>query len=171
MAALRKNIWLLFFLLVLSSTVLLASISVSRWNSLTEYYRVSQQGLAAQWFGAFSSILEQQEVILTLMGEDLLNREADRSEDVRSRLDSLMNLNPDFFSGFALIPPEGEVLERTSNLDNNVTNILDVPEVRDSFAYPWKQTRWSLAAPISPPALLFPLARQFVTTRAKSSAL
>jgi len=45
MAALRKNIWLLFFLLVLSSTVLLISLSISRWSNLTEYYRVSQQGL------------------------------------------------------------------------------------------------------------------------------
>lgn len=105
MAALKKNIWLLFFLLVLSSTVLLVSISISRWNSLTEYYRVSQQGLAAQWFGAFSSILEQQEAILTLMGEDLLKREANRPEDLQARLDDLMNLNPDFFSGFALISP------------------------------------------------------------------
>ena len=156
MAALRKNIWLLFFLLVLSSTVLLASISVSRWNSLTEYYRVSQQGLAAQWFGAFSSILEQQEVILTLMGEDLLNREADRSEDVRSRLDSLMNLNPDFFSGFALISPEGEVLERTSNLDNNVTNILDVPEVRDSFAYALETDKMVLGRTYIAPRLVVP---------------
>jgi len=89
MAALKKNIWLLFFLLVLSSTVLLVSISISRWNSLTEYYRVSQQGLAAQWFGAFSSILEQQEAILTLMGEDLLKREANRPEDLQARLDDL----------------------------------------------------------------------------------
>lgn len=135
MDALKKNIWLLFFLLVLSSTILLAGISASRWNSLTEYYRVSQQGLAAQWFGAFSSILEQQEVILTLMGEDLLKQGDDRPEDLRSRLDALMSLNPDFFSGFALISAKGEVLERTSNLDNNVTNILTAPEVRDSFAY------------------------------------
>jgi len=156
MAALKKNIWLLFFLLVLSSTVLLVSISISRWNSLTEYYRVSQQGLAAQWFGAFSSILEQQEAILTLMGEDLLKREANRPEDLQARLDDLMNLNPDFFSGFALISPQGEVLERTSNLNNNVTNILDAPEVRDSFAYALETDKMVLGRTYFAPRLAVP---------------
>ncbi|WP_150306340.1 putative bifunctional diguanylate cyclase/phosphodiesterase [Pseudomonas saliphila] len=156
MDALRKNIWLLFLLLVLSSTVLLISISVSRWNSLTEYYRVSQQGLAAQWFGAFSSILEQQEVILSLMGEDLLLRGADRPEDLRARLDDLMNLNPDFFSGFALISPQGEVLERTSNLDSDVTNILDAPEVRDSFAYALETDKMVLGRTYLTPRLVVP---------------
>jgi len=155
MAALRKNIWLLFFLLVLSSTVLLVSISISRWKNLTEYYRVSQQGLAAQWFGAFSSILEQQEAILTLMGEDLLNRGA-RPEDIQTRLDELMNLNPDLFSGFALISPQGEVLERTSNLTNNVTNILDAPEARDSFAYALEADKMVLGRTYAAPRLVVP---------------
>lgn len=156
MAAVRKNIWLLFFLLLLSSTVLLVIISISRWNNLTEYYRVSQQGLAAQWFGAFSSILEQQEVILTLMGEDLLRQRADRSGHLQSRLDDLMNLNPELFSGFALISPQGDVLERTSNLDNKVTNILDVPEVRDSFAYALETDKMVLGRTYFAPRLVVP---------------
>lgn len=156
MDALRRNIWLLFLLLVLSSTVLLISISVSRWNSLTEYYRVSQQGLAAQWFGAFSSILEQQEVILTLMGDDLLQRGADRADNLQDRLDDLMNLNPDFFSGFALISPQGEVLERTSSLNNNVTNILQAPQVRDSFAYALETDKMVLGRTYLAPRLVVP---------------
>ncbi len=156
MAALRKNIWLLFSLLVLSSMVLLVTISVSRWNSLTDYYQVSQEGLAAQWFGAFSSILEQQEAILTLMGEDLLTREDNGSEPVQRRLDGLMSLNPDFFSGFALISPEGEVLKRTSNLINPVTNVLDVPEVRDSFAYTLETDKMVLGRTYFAPRLVIP---------------
>jgi diguanylate cyclase (GGDEF)-like protein len=156
MAALRKNIWLLFFLLVLSSTVLLVSISVSRWNSLSEYYRVLQQGLSAQWFGAFSSILEQQEAILSLMGEDLLNHGPGRPENLQSRLDGLMNLNPDLFAGFALISPEGEVLGRTSNLNNNVSNILAAPEARDSFAYALATDKMVLGRTYFAPRLVVP---------------
>lgn len=156
MASLRKNIWLLFFLLVLLSMVLLVSVSVSRWKNLTEYYRVSQQGLAAQWFGTFSSILEQQEAILTLMGEDLLTSGAGRSEDLQPRLDALMNLSPDLFSGFALISPQGDVLERTSNLDNNVTNVLNAPEVRDSFAYALETDKMVLGRTYFAPRLAVP---------------
>lgn len=156
MATLRRNIWLLFFLLVLSSIVLLASISASRWNSLTEYYRVSQQGLAAQWFGAFSSILEQQEAILTLIGDDLLNREQDKPQGIQNRLDELINLNPDFFSGFALISPGGEVLERSSNLQNDVVNILDLPEVRDSFTYALEAEKMVLGRTYYAPRLVVP---------------
>ena len=156
MASLRKNIWLLFTLLVLSSTVLLIIISASRWNSLTEYYRLSQEGLAAQWFSSFSSILEQQEAILTLIGEDLLTRESDQAEDRQAKLNDLMNLNPDFFSGFALISPRGEVLERTSNLDNDVTNILNVPAVQDSFAYALETDKMVLGRTYQAPRLVVP---------------
>lgn len=157
MAALKKNIWLLFFFIVLSSLILLASLSVSRWNNLTNYYRVSQQGLGAQWFAAFSSILEQQEAILTLIGQDLLKRRNAGPEGVQSRLDDLMNLNPDFFSGFALISPAGQVLERTSNLkDNSVINILDAPEVRDSFAYTLESDKMILGRTYYAPRLVVP---------------
>lgn len=156
MAALQKNIWLLFFMLVLSSTVLLVSISVARWHNLNDYYRVLQQGLSAQWFGAFSSILEQQEAILTLMGEDLLIRGPDNRESLQPRLDELMNLNPDLFGGFALISPKGDVLARTSNLNNNVTNILAAPQVRDSFAYALEADKMVLGRTYLAPRLVVP---------------
>lgn len=156
MDAPKKNIWLLFSLLVLCSVVLLVVISVSRWNSLTDYYQVSQEGLAAQWFGASSSILEQQEAILTLIGEDLLAQEATGSDVVQRRLDELMNLNPDLFAGFALISPDGDVLKRTSNLDHRVINILAIPEVRDSFNYALKTDKMVLGRSYFAPRLVIP---------------
>src|SRR5690554_6764914 len=98
MGKLKKNIWLLFYLIVLSSTILLASISISRWNEIRQFYEVSQKGLAAQWFGSFSSILEQQEALITLMGQNIINLHERDSEAIQTQLDGLMNLNPDFFS-------------------------------------------------------------------------
>ncbi len=55
-----------------------------------------------------------------------------------------------------MISPQGEVLERTSNLTNNVTNILDAPEVRDSFAYALETDKMVLGRTYAAPRLVVP---------------
>lgn len=156
MIAPKKNIWLLFFITMLSSAILLGSISFSRWNDLTNYYQARQLGLAAQWFGMFSSILEQQEAIITLVGEHITLHQ-NEPEERQALLDSLMNLNPNFFSGFALISPEGKVIELTSNLEqNNVVNLLEAPQTRDSFSYALEADKMVLGRTYFAPRLVIP---------------
>src|SRR5690606_11337071 len=49
-------------------------------------------------------------------------------------LEKVMMLNPEFFSGFALISPKGKVLYMTSNLESGaVPDLMEQPEFRDSF--------------------------------------
>lgn len=55
-----------------------------------------------------------------------------------------------------MISPQGEVLERTSNLNNSVTNILDAPEVRDSFAYALETDKMVLGRTYFAPRLAVP---------------
>ncbi|CCU73875.1 hypothetical protein TOL_3489 [Thalassolituus oleivorans MIL-1] len=59
-------------MLVLSGLALLTILSVSRWNGMMNHYSLSQSGLVKQWFGSFSSILEQQETIISLIGKDIM---------------------------------------------------------------------------------------------------
>lgn len=157
MVILKRNIWLLFFLILLTSTVLLASLSLSRWNSLTQFHNVSQQGTAAQWFVSFSSILEQQEAIITLIGEKLVDVQPKDFQAIQAQLDELMNLNPDFFSGFALVAPAGEVLVVSSNLEqNNVVNLRDLPQARDSFIRALESEKMVLGRTYLAPRLVIP---------------
>lgn len=157
MSIFKKNVWLIFYLLLLSSMSVLTAISVARWNSLNEFYQTSQEGLAAQWFSAFSSLLEQQEAILTLTGESILQSEAPQGPGIQSKLDRMMEINPDFFSGFALISKTGEVIEVSSNLDGeNFPNLLTLPEVRSSFLYALATDKMVLGRTYHAPRFVIP---------------
>ena len=49
MTLLKKNIWLLFTVLLVSGVVLLASLSVTRWRGLVEHYGYNQYALTQHW--------------------------------------------------------------------------------------------------------------------------
>ncbi len=76
MAKLRANIRLLFAFLVLCGTSLFVTISWARWEDLTGYIELRQQILVRQWFGGLSSLLNQQDAILSIVGEHLVARKA-----------------------------------------------------------------------------------------------
>jgi hypothetical protein len=102
MALLKKNIWMLFTVLLLSGVVLLIVLSVSRWQGMHRHFAENQSALAQNWYGSFSSLLDQQESIITLLGRKLLLDQRKGNEDVREELDAIMALNPEIFAGFAL---------------------------------------------------------------------
>ena len=157
MTLLKKNIWLLFTVLLVSGVVLLASLSVTRWRGLVEHYGYNQYALTQHWYGSFSAILEQQEGIITLLGKDLLLRQRDKGQSVQSELNSIMALNPEVFAGFALISPAGEVLALTSNLESpNLPNLLQLPQTRDSFLYAMKSDKMVLGRTYFGPRLVIP---------------
>ncbi|MAL98524.1 MAG: GGDEF-domain containing protein [Alteromonadaceae bacterium] len=153
----KKNIWLLFLLLVITSVTLLGARSASRWHEMAAHYELSQKGLVKQWFASWSALLEQHEAIITLIGYDIIERYDREPADVQARLDELMELNPELFSGFALVSPTGEVLELTSNLENdNLPNLLSLPQTRDSFAFALVTDRMVLGRTYYAPRLVVP---------------
>lgn len=138
MSQFRTNIWLLFAFLMISGIVFLGSNSLSRWEELAHELELRQKILVRQWFGGFSSLLSQQDAILTLIGEHVvaLKEQGADSEEIQQTMDKVMLLNPELFSGFALISPKGEVLQLTSNLEgDSVPNLLEQPESRESFLW------------------------------------
>lgn len=157
MAFLKNNIWLIFVALVISCFLLLAGISVTRWQGLNKHYLGNQDVLAQSWYGSFSSLLDQQEGIITLLGEKLLREKQAGNSNVQADLDSIMALNPDVFAGFALISKDGVVLELTSNLvSDNLPNLLEVPQTRDSFSYAMATNKMVLGRTYFAPRLVVP---------------
>ena len=157
MALLRKNIWILFIVLLISGLVLLTVLSLARWRGLVNHYNDNQSALVQQWYGSFLSILNQQEGIITLLGKDLLMRQRDDGRDVQADLDHIMKLDPEIFAGFALVNTDGEVLELTSNLESpDLPNLLQRPETRDSFVYAMSTDKMVLGRTYFAPRLVIP---------------
>ncbi|WP_156102044.1 bifunctional diguanylate cyclase/phosphodiesterase [Vibrio diazotrophicus] len=81
-------------------------------------------------------MLEQQESILELMGSKLITNKWSEGTDTKDELDRIMSINPDLFSGFALISTQGEVLEVSSNLvSERYPNLMRLEQTKDSFQY------------------------------------
>ncbi len=153
----RKNIWLLFYTVFISSMLLLAVLSFMRWDGLIQHYQNNQENLLKQWFGGFSSLLEQQENIITLVGQEIALSEHALVKPVQQQFDELIGLNPEFFSGFALISPSGEVLEYSSNLAQaKIPNLLELPQTRDSFEYTLHSDKMILGRTYPAPRLVIP---------------
>src|SRR5690606_39090463 len=155
MPLLKRNIWLLFWVLAAACLLLLVTLSSFRWQELNQYYRDRQTALVQQWYRNFSAILEQQEGIITLMGEDLLLLE--QPQQVHIRLDAIMASNPEMFSGFALISPQVDVLHTSTNLQsNNPPNLLRLPQTQDSFLYALEAEKMVLGRTYLAPRLVIP---------------
>lgn len=122
---------------------------------MMRHYDELQQGVVKHWYGSFSSVLEQQEGIITLMGKTLLLQQRERN--VQNDLDEIMALNPEIFAGFALISTAGEVLELTSNLQSdNLPNLSELPQTRDSFGYAMTTDKMVLGRTYNAPRLVVP---------------
>lgn len=157
MALLKKNIWLLFIVLLISGFTLLASLSVIRWQELVDHYTQSQKASTQHWYSSFTSIIQQQEGIITLLGEEMFVLQQTNPEEVRAELDNLMTLNLDIFSGFALISAEGDVIEVTSNLAApTYPQLLEVAETKDSFEYTLMTDKMVLGRSYFAPRLVIP---------------
>ncbi len=155
--SIRRNIWLLYKLLCATAVIALSGLTYAHWQYLTAQTEASQRSLVKQWFGSFSSLLEQQETIITLIGQDILLRQREGNPDIRSELDRLMNINPEFFAGFALFSTAGEVLDTTSNLVRpDPPNLLQQPESKESFVYAIESDKMVLGRTYNAPRLVIP---------------
>lgn len=124
---------------------------------MKNHYSLSQSGITKQWFGSFSSILEQQETIISLIGKDIISRQKGHDQNIQKELDALMDINPEVFSGFALIAADGRVLDLTSNLESdNLPNLLELPQTQDSFSYTMTTDKMVLGRTYFAPRLVLP---------------
>ena len=135
MAIFRRNIWSLFVLISLGGVFLLSVILVSRWQSLiSEYesYHLSRAELVAQ---SVDSLLRTQELVLDVVGRELLSRENMFSDSRQiPLLDNILSVNPTIV-GFGLARPDGTLVRVSSNIDvSKLPNLRTHPATRDSFA-------------------------------------
>lgn len=135
MAALKRNIWALYLLIVLLGAAILTAVLYQRWHSIVSdeaMYQVSRAKLVHQ---SVNSFLHTQELVLDVIGRELLDSpgilEGQRAIPL---LDSILSVNPTLV-GFGLANADGKLVRVSSNLDlSKLPNLRTNPATAKGFA-------------------------------------
>lgn len=134
MAILKKNIWLMFYALLLFSMLLLLSISYSSWKKFYKEHQVSQQNGVKLIASSTHSLFKTKETILNIVGNRFL-------EDVNYKdnpkamttLNATLLDNPSM-DAIALVTPEGKMTFASGGYDvTKFPNLLEQETSRNSF--------------------------------------
>lgn len=134
MAILRRNIWTLFFILFVGAFFTLALVSYYKWQEINEEHHAEQSNLVELLSSSVHSLLLTQEMMLDIVGRELLKDESYKHL-VKSPelLDNILSLNPSIVS-FGLATPEGKLTFVGSNLDTStLPNLKELAVTKDSF--------------------------------------
>ena len=134
MAILKRNLWTLFALILLGGVLLLSAVLFFRWQGLIsdeKLYQTARVELVSQ---SVDSILRTQELVLDVIGRELLNQDNLLSGSRQiPLLDSILAANP-MLVGFGLARPDGTLVRVSTTLDlSTLPNLRTDPETRDSF--------------------------------------
>lgn len=135
MNAIVKRIWALYsFIWVISISVLIF-IGFSTWNTIIDKKKVEQQASIELFARGVQGLLESQDLVLTLLGNQLRDYLPLTEQSVATatqQLDKLLSKNPSVYA-FAFILPDGHIAMATSNMagakpgSENPVNFLDNP--------------------------------------------
>lgn len=134
MAILKKNIWLLFYVLSLTATVLFIIASYLKWESTYLKYQASQEAIVELMANATHSLFDTQERLLDILGVSILEDQhyLYNTQNIEKHSDALLK-NPDVIA-FGVTTPEGDFIYASSHKDpKNVQNLMKQPESHDSF--------------------------------------
>lgn len=115
MAFVKKNVWSLFYLVFCLSLLTLSTIIYSIYKGIHEEYQLEQENIVQMTANSTTSILLQYEMMLNILGKQLIKDENYKSID-RSRvlLDELIYMNPSIL-GLSLVKPNGQEYITSSN--------------------------------------------------------
>ncbi|WP_273428102.1 EAL domain-containing protein [Marinobacter sp.] len=127
LATRKRNIWTLFWLVYAGGLVLLAALVSSSWSGTVDRYERHHQSRAEFFAQSVFSILSTQELVLDVVGRELLRRgEFPEIPDALPLLDSILASNPSI-AGIGLVQPDGQFLALSSNV-----SVEQLPNLRGS---------------------------------------
>ena len=134
MAALKSNIWTLYFLIVIVGVALLGVSLQQRWQETLSDETAHQLSRAELISQSVHSLFRTQELVLDVVGRELL----DSGEPLEERremplLDSILSVNPALV-GFGLARPDGTLVRISTNMDTSrLPNLLENPSTAEGF--------------------------------------
>lgn len=138
MAILRKNIWTIFYILLVGALLFLGIISYMKWNSVHEKYATDQANLVKLVANATHSLFLSQEMTLNILGNQIL-----KDNDPRI-MNDLLALNPSVVA-FGFVDLDGNYLYISSNFNKTkLPNLRQEAVSKDSFDYTITQEKMVL---------------------------
>lgn len=134
MAILKKNIWLIFYALLLFSILLLATISYLNWKNIYTEHQVEQENIVKLIANSTHSLFKSQETILNIVGNRFLedNNYKDNPKAMTTLNATLLD-NPSM-DAIALATPEGKMTFSSGGYDvAEFPNLLEQEASRNSF--------------------------------------
>ena len=130
----KKNIWTLFYALLLFGLALLVFINYSQHRNIVRKYETELRYLSESTRNTTFHFLMQQEMFLDLLGMEILQGDGKKSfEKLRDLFDHLMQINPTII-GFAVSDAEGRIYVASSNNDpTKLPNLKKQKESRETF--------------------------------------
>lgn len=131
---LKKNIWLIFYVLLFLGILFLAQSIYSVWNNLQNKTSEELSYLNKVFSSSVRSTFDQQEIMLELLGQQLLNnKQYVYQAQTRQILDRLLKQNRSLI-GFALSNIEGQLIAGSSNIVlEKMPNLKQDEKSRETF--------------------------------------
>ena len=131
---LKKNIWLIFYALLLIGLIYLVLSIFLSWNNIKNKSAEELTYLNRIFASSVTSTFDQQEIMLELLGQQLLSNKQYKNHKVTSHiLDQLLKQNTSLI-GFALSNLDGKLLAASSNIDlNKMPNLKQDNNSKSSF--------------------------------------
>ena len=138
MAILQKNIWTIFYILLIGAFVFLGIVSFTKWESVHEKYTTDQANLVKLVSNATHSLFLSQETTLNILGNQIL-----KDKDPRV-MDDLLILNPSIVA-FGFVDLDGNYQHVSSNFNKaKLPNLRQHEATKDSFDYTMTQEKMVL---------------------------
>ena len=129
MYPLNKNIWALFYLIIIIGSGLLGAAVYNKYNEILNETKNDQLYLSHVFYNALDSLFAQQEVIQNLIADEYINQESFSSKS----LDVALKQNH-LSAGIWIFSEQGDLLVTSSNLkQQQITNLLKHSNTRTWF--------------------------------------
>lgn len=134
MALFKKNIWLIFYSILLLSFLLLVAISYFKWENIYKQHQATQENMVQLIINSTHSFFKTQEMLLDILGRHFIEKSAHFNTQIMAKdVDNLLSMNPSI-AGFGFVTKEGKYLFLNSHPNtDNLPNLMETPESKDSF--------------------------------------
>ncbi|WP_458701027.1 EAL domain-containing protein [Sulfurospirillum sp. 1307] len=130
----RKNIWDIFNFIALLIVFIASIMTYIVWNTTYERQKAKQENMTALIANSTYSLLSQYEIILDMLGKDLLlDDNYKNTKKSKEKLKKLIKINPSIV-GFGLVGLDGALMVTSINKPvNELPNLLKKKESKESF--------------------------------------
>lgn len=134
MGIFKRNLWMLFWLVVAVGVLVLSFILTSIWQSTLRAQEAHHQSRVQLISQSAINVLRTQELILDVAAAELVRQDlVNATPEVLPFLDNIMEASP-ALAGFGMALPDGQLVKVTSTVDVSLMpNLLEQEESRDGF--------------------------------------